>query len=399
MINYYEILQIEFEAKPSEIRRAFRKLAKKCHPDLNRKNPKEAEEHFRRIRDAFDTLINPETRRGYDQKLRAVMAREENSYPEILKKRKDDPQAQSRLILHHLLNENHEEAVRIFEDQVRKETGFSLQFYLDEKDWLDGEFLLGEAYERLGNWRKALLFYESVYREECESPLRYFLEEVKERIRDIYCKKIARRCSPLEAIEIYKKVMSMGFLVDEDAAMIWRGPMVHGAVRQLLADVAWGELDYLVVDLPPGTGDAPLTLAQTAGVAGAVVVSTPQALALADAIRAAQMYQRLGIHLLGFVENMSYFVCPHCGREHDVFGRGGAARAAERLGVPVLAEIPLNLALRANTDEARAEADFDGPVEVAEALKGMVDAVLEQLRLREQTLPPPRPLRVKARDS
>ena len=202
---------------------------------------------------------------------------------------------------------------------------------------------------------------------------------------------------PFEAAGL--KVMTLANFVPADQAMIWRGPMVHGAVRQLLADVAWGELDYLVVDLPPGTGDAPLTLAQTAGVAGAVVVSTPQALALADAIRAAQMYQRLGIHVLGFVENMSYFVCPHCGHEHDIFGRGGAARAAERLGVPVLAEIPLNLALRANTDEARAEADFDGPVEVAEALKGMVDAVLEQLRLREQTLPPPRPLRVKARDS
>ncbi len=193
------------------------------------------------------------------------------------------------------------------------------------------------------------------------------------------------------------KVMSVANFVPPQRAMVWRGPMVHNVLRQFLADVVWGELDYLLVDLPPGTGDAPLTLAQTVGVTGAVVVSTPQRLAVADAMRAAEMYRQLGIHVLGLVENMSHFVCPRCGAEHDVFGRGGAKAAAEAAGVPFLGEIPLDLSLRANTDAGQAEADFDASAHpgVARAIEAVVAALAEQVRLRSETQPPPRPLRVR----
>lgn len=202
------------------------------------------------------------------------------------------------------------------------------------------------------------------------------------------------RIQPIEALGL--KVMTMASLVPAASAMIWRGPMVHGVVRQFLVDVEWGELDYLLVDLPPGTGDAPLTLAQTVGVTGAVVVATPQPVALDDAFRAAQMYQKLGVHVLGVVENMSYFACPACGAEHDIFGRGGARKAAEEARLPFLGEIPLHLALRANTDAGRAEADFDpaqtGPV--AAALEAIVRNLIEQVRIRNDTQPAPEPLRV-----
>jgi curved DNA-binding protein CbpA len=211
MINYYEVLELNLDSKPDDIRRAFRRLAKKHHPDLNHHDPKTAEEHFRKIRDAFDTLINVETRRAYDQKLRTTLSKTQNTYPEILKKRKDDPQAQARLVLYHLLNENYHDAIENYEEQLRRDPNFTMEEFLDEKDWLDAEFLLGEAYEAVGNWRKALAFYESVYMQESDSPIRFFLLEVKERIRDIYCKKIARRCNPIESIDIYTKVMDMGF--------------------------------------------------------------------------------------------------------------------------------------------------------------------------------------------
>ncbi|RMF75499.1 MAG: ATP-binding protein, partial [Alphaproteobacteria bacterium] len=144
----------------------------------------------------------------------------------------------------------------------------------------------------------------------------------------------ARRLVPLEAHGI--KAMSMGFLIDPDKAAIWRGPMVAGAVSQLLHDVEWGALDVLVVDMPPGTGDAQLTLVQRARPSGAVIVSTPQDLALADARRAVQMFRRVEVPILGIVENMSVFICPHCGGESAIFGQGGAAQEAERLGVPFL---------------------------------------------------------------
>jgi ATP-binding protein involved in chromosome partitioning len=137
------------------------------------------------------------------------------------------------------------------------------------------------------------------------------------------------------------ELMSIGFLAGESAPVIWRGPMVHGVVRQFLSDVLWGELDYLVLDLPPGTGDAALTLTQTAPLSGAVIVTTPQEVALIDARKGLKMFQRVNVPVLGIVENMSYFVCPSCSARHAIFGEGGGARAAHELGVDLLAQIPL----------------------------------------------------------
>ena len=137
------------------------------------------------------------------------------------------------------------------------------------------------------------------------------------------------------------KVMSMGFLVDEETPMIWRGPMVMSALTQMLREVEWGELDVLVVDMPPGTGDAQLTMAQQVPLAGAVIVSTPQDLALIDARKGLNMFRKVDVPLLGIVENMSYFIAPDTGKRYDIFGHGGARREAERLGVPFLGEVPL----------------------------------------------------------
>jgi ATP-binding protein involved in chromosome partitioning len=146
------------------------------------------------------------------------------------------------------------------------------------------------------------------------------------------------------------KLMSIGFLVDEEAPMIWRGPMVMGAIQQMLRQVAWGELDALIVDMPPGTGDAQLTLAQSVPLAGAVIVSTPQDLALIDARRGVAMFQRTNIPILGLIENMATFICPHCGTRSDIFGHGGARSEAKKLGVPFLGEIPLTMAIRTTSD-------------------------------------------------
>jgi len=156
---------------------------------------------------------------------------------------------------------------------------------------------------------------------------------------------------PIETCGI--RVMSIGFLVDEDAPMIWRGPMVMSAVTQLLRDVNWGGLDVLVVDMPPGTGDTQLTLAQQVPLAGAVIVSTPQDLALIDARRGVAMFQKVDVPILGIVENMSYFVCPNCGTRHDVFAHGGARAEADKLGVPFLGEVPLTMAIREGSDGGR----------------------------------------------
>jgi len=147
------------------------------------------------------------------------------------------------------------------------------------------------------------------------------------------------------------KVMSIGFLVDPDQALIWRGPMVTGALIQLIRDVNWGELDYLVLDLPPGTGDVPLTLAQNIRAAGVVLVSTPQDVALADVIRAKLMFDKVSIPVLGIVENMSSFICPHCRAETAIFDHGGARQAAEKMGIRFLGEIPIDLAIRQGGDE------------------------------------------------
>ncbi len=144
--------------------------------------------------------------------------------------------------------------------------------------------------------------------------------------------------------------MSIGYLVDPDTAMIWRGPMLNGAVIQLLRDVAWGALDYLVVDLPPGTGDVQLTLAQRIPVTGAVVVTTPQAVALADVVRAKRMFDKVAIPTLGLIENMSSFVCPSCNTVHDIFARGGGEKAARELDITFLGAIPIDPRIRAGGD-------------------------------------------------
>lgn len=158
-------------------------------------------------------------------------------------------------------------------------------------------------------------------------------------------------------------IMSVGFLIEEESAMIWRGPMVTSAIRQMLRDVAWGELDVLVVDMPPGTGDAQLTLAQSVPLKGAVIVSTPQDLSLIDARRGLAMFRKVNVPVLGIVENMSFFQCPHCGARSDIFGHGGARHEAERLGVPFLGEIPLHMSIRETSDSGHpvVESDPDGP--------------------------------------
>jgi ATP-binding protein involved in chromosome partitioning len=145
-------------------------------------------------------------------------------------------------------------------------------------------------------------------------------------------------------------VMSIGFLIDEDTPMIWRGPMVMSAITQMLREVEWGKLDIMVVDMPPGTGDAQLTMAQQVPLKGAVIVSTPQDLALIDARRGVSMFKRVNVPVLGIIENMSYFLCPHCGERSDIFGHGGAHKEADRLGVPFLGEVPLHMSIREKSD-------------------------------------------------
>jgi ATP-binding protein involved in chromosome partitioning len=166
---------------------------------------------------------------------------------------------------------------------------------------------------------------------------------------------------PLEAYGC--KVMSIGFVVDADKAMVWRGPMVASAITQMLRDVAWGPLDVLVVDMPPGTGDAQLTMAQQTPLAGAVIVSTPQDLALIDARRGVAMFRNVGVPILGIIENMSYFICDGCGKRHDIFAHGGARSEAARLGVPFLGEIPLDGDIRRSSDAGLpiVVTDPDGP--------------------------------------
>ncbi len=158
-----------------------------------------------------------------------------------------------------------------------------------------------------------------------------------------------KKLDPLRAHGI--AVMSIGFLVDPNQALIWRGPMVTGALIQLLRDVAWGELDYLLLDLPPGTGDIPLTLAQNVKAAGVVLVSTPQDVALADVVRAKLMFDKVSIPVLGLVENMSSFICPHCRKDTPIFAHGGARVAAEKMGIRFLGEVPIDLAIREGGDK------------------------------------------------
>jgi ATP-binding protein involved in chromosome partitioning len=175
------------------------------------------------------------------------------------------------------------------------------------------------------------------------------------------------------------KVMSIGFLIEEETPMIWRGPMVMSALTQMLREVLWGELDMMVVDMPPGTGDAQLTMAQQVPLKGAVIVSTPQDLALIDARRGIAMFRRVDVPVLGIVENMSYFLCPQCGTRSDIFGHGGARREAERLGVPFLGEVPLHIDIREKSDAGLpvVATDPDGPH--AKTYRGIAAKVRESL--------------------
>jgi ATP-binding protein involved in chromosome partitioning len=185
------------------------------------------------------------------------------------------------------------------------------------------------------------------------------------------------KLEPMQAYGV--KVMSMGFLVDEETPMIWRGPMVMSALSQMLKDVAWGDLDVLVVDMPPGTGDAQLTMAQQVPLAGAVIVSTPQDLALIDARKGLNMFRKVNVPVLGIVENMSTFICPHCGEPSNIFGHGGARAEAARLGVPFLGEVPLTIAIRETSDEGRPVVATAPSSPAAEAYRAIANAAWAEL--------------------
>jgi ATP-binding protein involved in chromosome partitioning len=174
------------------------------------------------------------------------------------------------------------------------------------------------------------------------------------------------------------KIISMGYFLPKDEAVIWRGPMLHKTVQQFLGDVRWGNLDYLVVDMPPGTGDIQLSLCQTAALTGAVIVSTPQDLALTVASKAIAMFQKLNVPILGVVENMSYHVCSECGHREDIFGHGGARAAAERLGFAFLGEIPLDLRIRTESDNGRPVA-LDGATPQGKAFREVATALEAEL--------------------
>ena len=182
-------------------------------------------------------------------------------------------------------------------------------------------------------------------------------------------------------------VMSIGFLVPPEQAVIWRGPMLHSAVTQFLRDTAWGDLDYLIIDMPPGTGDIALTLSQMIPLTGAVVVCTPQKVALLDAIKAAAMFQKVKIPMLGVVENMSGFICPDNGKQYDIFGKGGARRFAEEVGIPFLGEIPLNMQIRVNGDDGTMDGCFDDEI-VGPKLQEIVYKLSKSLAEKNATEPP-----------
>jgi ATP-binding protein involved in chromosome partitioning len=177
------------------------------------------------------------------------------------------------------------------------------------------------------------------------------------------------------------QVISMGFLTEDDAPVIWRGPMLHGAIQQFFRDAAWTNLDYLVVDLPPGTGDVALSLSQSVPVAGAVLVTTPQSVSLADTRRAIHMYRKLNIPALGLIENMSYFMCPGCGMETDVFGRGGGERLAQELTIPFLGNIPLYEPVRRGGDEGVPIVLGDPDSPPALALMSVAERVAQQVSI------------------
>lgn len=188
-----------------------------------------------------------------------------------------------------------------------------------------------------------------------------------------------KKIVPLERYGV--KFISMGFFVDPDEPVVWRGPMLHSAIRQLLAEVAWGELDYFIIDLPPGTGDAQLSITQLLSLSGAVIVTTPQDVALADARKGLAMFDKVNVPVLGIVENMSYFCCPNCGHEFHIFGSEGGSRVAEKYNVPLLGRIPLETAIREGGDIGQpvTAANPDSPV--AKAFRETAERLAQQVSI------------------
>ena len=182
-------------------------------------------------------------------------------------------------------------------------------------------------------------------------------------------------------------VMSMGFMVPPGEAVVWRGPMLHGAITQMLRDTLWGPLDYLIIDMPPGTGDIALTLSQVLPLSGAVVVCTPQDVALLDATKAIAMFQKVNIPVLGMVENMSFFVCPDTGKRYDIFGTGGAKRTAKELEIPFLGEVPIQIPIREHGDAGRTAANYDDP-QARPYLESICSRLVGGLAARHAAAPP-----------
>jgi ATP-binding protein involved in chromosome partitioning len=178
------------------------------------------------------------------------------------------------------------------------------------------------------------------------------------------------------------KIVSMGMLVPPDQALIWRGPMLHSAVQQFLRDVVWGDLDYLVVDLPPGTGDVSLSMAQSVPVSGAVLVTTPQGISVSDVRKAVMMFRKLDVPVLGVIENMSHFVCGHCGERTEIFGRGGGRTMAEEMGIPFLGDVPMETTVRSGGDEGRPIALAEGDSPAARAFRDAARQVAAQISIQ-----------------
>ena len=199
-------------------------------------------------------------------------------------------------------------------------------------------------------------------------------------------KVVNNRLTPLEKYGV--KVMSIGFLVDPMQAVIWRGPMASGAVKQFMSDVDWGELDYLVFDLPPGTGDIQLTLVQTIPLTGAVIVTTPQDVALADARKGLVMFTKVNVPVFGIAENMSYYVCSHCGQRENIFDTGGGSRTAVELGVPFLGEIPINTAIRVGGDKGKPIVIAEPDSSSASAFHAIARNLAAQISIRNVMAPP-----------
>ena len=202
---------------------------------------------------------------------------------------------------------------------------------------------------------------------------------------DLPPKSVGSRMIPQEAAGL--KFISMGLLVKSEQPLIWRGPMAHKALQQCLFDVEWGELDYLMVDLPPGTGDVHLTLAQAVPLTGAVIVSTPQDVGLRISMKTLRMFQQTRVSILGIIENMSYYICPHCDSRDYIFGHGGGSRAAEQLGIPFLGEVPLDLAIRAQSDIGAPIVIAKPDAPSARTLRAIAERVAAQISIRSYETP------------